>query len=137
VIAPRIGATPNDEFLYTEMVFKINTLIHESNTPAVAAGSSVNVVSLGGSLKTEDGVVHGAHFRPDKYDFTPDHTYLMALYPRPGGMFVAHGRRDVTDGVVAESSVVDEDKVQHGRSEVVGKSLPEAISVIQKKLSSE
>lgn len=131
------GATPDDEYLYTEMKFKIDTLIHGSKTSAVAAGSSVDVVSLGGSLRTEDGVVHGAHFRPDKYGLSPGRTYLMALYPRPGGIYFAGRSWDVTSGFVVESSVVDEQRVKDGRAELVGKTMAEAISYIRKKLSPE
>jgi hypothetical protein len=123
-----------NEGLYTEIHFKVDRVICGPAASTVARGSTVDVYDPGGRLRTVDGVVHSSELWPERYSFAPGRTYLLELTPRMGGLFRGGGW-DVTDGVVRVSSVVDEVKAEEGKSELVGKTLAEAVAYVQGKLS--
>jgi hypothetical protein len=124
----------SDDRLYTEINFKIDSVVHGAEGSTVKAGAIVDVYDRGGKLRTADNVVHRCEVWPERYSFAPGRTYLLELRPGTGGSFYAAGW-DVTGGVVEVSSVVDAVKAEEGKSELVGKSLADAVAYVKGKLS--
>jgi hypothetical protein len=122
-------------FLYTEVNFHVDTVIRQLTTSSLVAGSAIDIVLLGGTSKTEDGVVHSFCLYPSKYSLETNHRYILALYVAPNGIFRVRKQWDVTGGVVLISSRVDEEHVRTGESQLVGLPVARAISFIQNALS--
>ena len=128
-------ADGTSSFLYTEVNFAVDTVINQPKTSSLTAGSVIDIALYGGALKTKDGAVHNFNLAPSKYAFEPNHRYILALWAKPDGNFTVHKQWDVTDGTVQVSSRIDEVHVQKGESQIVGLSVPSAISLIQSALS--
>jgi hypothetical protein len=122
-------------YLYTEVNFTVNTVINQPKTYSLTAGSVIDITLYGGKLQTKDGAVHSFNLAPSKYALEPNHRYILALRAKPDGSFTVHKQWDVTDGTVQVSSRIDEVHVQKGESQIVGLSVPSAISLIQSALS--
>jgi hypothetical protein len=123
------------QFLYTEVNFHVDTVIKQPTTSSLVTGSAIDIVLYGGKKKTKDGVVHSFYLSPSKYALEPDHQYILALFVEPNGIFIVHKRWDVTDGTVQVSSMVDEEHVRRGESQLVGLPVTDAIHFIQNALS--
>ena len=122
-------------FLYTEVNITVDTVLNQPKTSSLTDGSMIDITLLGGKLQTKDGAVHSFDLEPSRYALEPNHRYILALWVEPNGSFGVHKQWDVTDGTVQVSSRVDEVHVQKGESQVVGLSVPSAISLIQSALS--
>lgn len=129
------GADEASTLLYTEVNLSVDTVISQPKDSSLVAGSVIDIVLHGGKLQTKDGVVHTFGLKPSRYALEPNHRYILALWPRPHGMFSVHKQWDVTDGTVQVSSKLDEVHAQKGESQIVGLSIPSAISFIQSALS--
>jgi hypothetical protein len=123
------------QFLYTEVNFHVDTVIKQPATSSLAAGSVIEMALYGGNVRTKDGVVHSFYLSPSKYALEPSHRYILALWVEPNGIFIAHKQWDVTNGTVQVSSIIDEEHVRTGKSQLVGLSVAGAISFIQNALS--
>lgn len=128
-------ADGTSSFLYTEVNLTVDTVINQPKTSSLTAGSLIDITLFGGKLKTKDGAVHAFHLAPSKYALEPNHRYILALWAEPNGTFVVDKQWDVSEGTVQVSSRVDEEHVQKGESQMVGLSVPSAISLIESALS--
>lgn len=128
-------ADGSNRFVYTEVTFHLDSVIHQPAPSSLVAGSTVDIVLLGGTIKTKEGAAHSFYLSPSQYALEPAHRYILALLPTSNGLFVVQQQWDVTTGTVQVSSKMDEEHVRKGESKLVGLSIEEATNFIQSALS--
>jgi hypothetical protein len=132
------GHDSSDVWNYTEMSFYVRQVLYAP--PAADApleGRDFDVDEYGGVARLYSGQVVSHPPRPSRYSLQPGRIYIMEIIPASSGSFY-HVQKywDVTEGRVKPESNVSELKSVKGVSELVGKTLSDAVALITHTLSS-
>jgi hypothetical protein len=90
---------PDSATLYTEMNMRVVKVIKSPDGFPVSAGSLLDVLIVGGSLKTARGAVHEFRVEPHSLSAQPGHTYLLRLLYDPDyGIITPFQRWEISSG---------------------------------------
>ena len=123
--------------LYTEENIRVKRVIYQAPSSKVSANALLDVVEYGGRLITPDGETHTSRLDPKRYSLEPSRQYILELLPGSNGYYVATRVWDVTGGKVMPSSVIDEEQVRKGKSQIVGLSEDAAIAYIESAMAAD
>ena len=128
------GIDAENTQIYTEMNMRVVNVIKPPDDFPISAGSLLDVVTIGGSLKTQQGDVHEFRVEPRQYSAQPGQTYLLHLLFDPKYQIITPFQRwDATSGTLVPDDEAEVRRAQEGKSTLAGKSIEEATKAIRLK----
>jgi hypothetical protein len=126
---------PDSTELYTEMNMRVIDAIKSPDDFPVSAGSLLDILILGGTVKTVQGTVYDYRVEPHQFAAQPGHTYLLHLLYNPlYGTITTQQRWEISSGALVPDDEHEVLRAQEGKSMLAGKSVDEASRYIRSAL---
>jgi hypothetical protein len=126
------------ELLYTEMNFRVEQVFKEPEGLSLSSGALVDAAFPGGRIESPGGKIFTSRIEPQQRGLRPGHKYLLQLLYEPqGGFFMANASWDISSGKVESDSPVEAYRIAHGRTSIVGMSVPDLINYLPRALPDE
>ncbi len=126
------------ELIYTEMNFRAEQIFKEPEGLSLSSAALVDAAIPGGRIESPNGKIFTSRIEPQQHGLQPGHKYLLQLLYEPqGGFFMANASWDISSGKVESDSPVEAYRIAHGRTSIVGMSVPDLVNYLPKALPDE
>lgn len=130
-----IPTDSSQDLLYTEMKFKVSSIIKGTKTASLSPGELFDVDTAGGRILNLHREVVSRLIAPRSYFVQPGHTYLMEIKPHIGGSYVIAKEWDVTSGKVVPDESGEISRATYGSSKLIGMTTEDAVRYLKTVLS--
>jgi hypothetical protein len=132
----KVYAAHEETKLYTEINLRVDTVLRKpASLSSLQPQTLLDIFLVGGSLRFPSGHIVSEKLTFPRYDFRPEHRYLLALLYDPDLFgYLSFKRWDLTSGIVVPDATDEVYRSSTGKSEISGRPVAEALGYLQTRL---